>query len=186
MRVDVDRDTGLVVRLAEQADLDAARQVMRRVLEEDLGGYRAEWHRDVDDPGTAYLDRPDAALFVARRDGLVVGTAAVRPCHLRTPPNPGWLVERYSRPGVCELRRVWVVREARRLGVAGALTRAAARWAVGPGGYDTVYFHTDTSVPGAEAFWRAMPTEQVHDARPDPWNCVHFVLDVTRLLDGEP
>jgi len=182
---DTARDTGLQVGRAQEADLDAARGVMRRVLEEDLGGYRAQWHQDVDDPGTAYLHRPGAALFVARLDGRAVGTAAVRACVLHAPPNPRWLAERYSRPGVCELRRVWVVREARRLGVAAALTSAAARWAVGPGGYDTVYFHTDTSVPGAEAFWRAMPTEQVHDARPDPWNCVHFVLDVARIRDGD-
>lgn len=185
MRVDTGRSTGVQVRQAGQADLDDARDVMRRVLEEDLGGHRAQWHGDVDDPAAAYL-RPGAALFVARRDGRVVGTAAVRPCRLSSPPNPPWLAERYSRPGVCELRRVWVVREARRLGVARALTAAAARWAAGAGGYDTVYLHTDAAVPGAEAFWRSMPTEEVHDARPDPWNCVHFVLDLPRLLDGRP
>jgi GNAT superfamily N-acetyltransferase len=123
---------------------------------------------------------------VARLHGQLVGTAAVRPCQLRTPPNPSWLTARYNTPAVCELRRVWVVREARRHGVARALTRHAAAWAVQTGGYESVYFHTDTGAAGAEAFWRAMPTVEVHDARPDPWNCVHFVLDLAKLLDGAP
>jgi hypothetical protein len=52
------------------------------------------------------------------------------------------------------------------------------------GGDQTVYFHTDTSAPGAEGFWRAMPTIEVHDSRPDPYNCVHFVVDVDKLLSG--
>jgi GNAT superfamily N-acetyltransferase len=111
-----------------------------------------------------------------------VGTAAVRRCRLQSPPNPAWLADRYADPSVCELRRVWVCAEARRQGVAGALVRAAARWATTEGGFRTVYFHTDTSAPGAEAFWRAMPTVEVYDARPDPYCCVHFVLDVDKVL----
>lgn len=177
----------VTVGLAREEDVEDARRLMRRVLTDDLGGYREQWHGDVDDPATAYVRADRSALFVARLDGTsgdVVGTAAVRPCRLQSPPNPAWLVDRYAGPAVCELRRVWVAAEARRCGIAAALTRAAARWATADVGYRTVYFHTDTGAPGAEAFWRAMPTVEVHDARPDPWNCVHFVLDVDKLLAG--
>lgn len=178
----------IAVTVAGEQDVPEARRVMSRVLEEDLGGFRARWHGDVADPVGAYL-RPDrAALFVARREdgnGPVLGTAAVRPCELQSPPNPAWLAERYTDPAVCELRRVWVPAESRRQGVAAALVRAASLWAVTTGGFRTVYLYTDTSAPGAEAFWRAMPTVEVHDCRPDPYNCVHFILDLPKLHRGD-
>ena len=161
---------------------------MQRVLQEDLGGFRPQWHHDVEDPAGAYVRANRSALFVTRSadgpglPGPVVGTAAGRPCTLQLPPNPAWLVDRYTDPAVCELRRVWVLAEARRRGVAAALGTAAARWATTTGGFRTVYLRTDTSAPGAEAFWRSMPTVEVHDCRPDPFNCVHFVLDSGKLL----
>lgn len=175
----------VTVSVAGDGDVADAQRVMRRVVAEDLGGYRPHWHRDVDDPAAAYLRPERSALFVARRDGRAVGTAAVWPCRLQSPPNPAWLADRYADPSVCELRRVWVVADARRRGAAHALVRAAAAWAVTDGGYRTVYFHTDTGVTGAEPFWRALPAIEVHDARPDPWNCVHFELDVAALLAGQ-
>lgn len=181
----------VTVTVATAVDVDEARLVMSRVLAEDLGGYRGEWHSDVADLLSAYVLTERAALFVARLQaaagapaGPVVGTAAVRPCRLMSPPNPAWLAERFTDPAVCELRRVWVLAEARRCGVAAALVRAAARWATTSGGYRTVYLHTDTAAPGAEPFWRALPTVEVLDCRPDPYNCVHFVLDLVKLLGG--
>lgn len=174
-----------IVAVADEQDVEQAQHLMRRVLDEDLGGYEERWHGDVDDPAAAYVRADRAALFVARLEeqGPVVGTAAVRRCRLQSPPNPAWLAERYADPSVCELRRVWVCAEARRHGVARELVRAATRWATTEGGYRTVYFHTDTSAPGAEAFWRAMPTIEVYDARPDPYSCVHFVLDIEKVLE---
>ncbi|GAB3305863.1 hypothetical protein GCM10027511_18340 [Hymenobacter humi] len=41
--------------------------------------------------------------------------------------------------------------------------------------FDVVCLHTNASVPGALAFWRAFPgLVEVYDARPDPWSTVHF------------
>lgn len=172
----------LVVRLATPADLVEAASVMRDVLRNDLGGYRPEWHRDLDDLEAAYLRRPGCALVVARDAGGLVGTAAVRPCVLASPPNPDWLAAEYNHPAVCQLVRVWVAAGARRRGVGRALTERSVAWSVGPGGYRRVYLHTDASVPGAEAFWRSLPTREVHDGRPDPFNTVHFELDVDAWL----
>lgn len=175
--------TGLVAGRARPEDLAEASTIMREVLEDDLGGYQSRWHRDLDDLRAAYLDRPGWALFVARDSaGNMVGTAGIRPCTLACPPNPEWLAERYNRPEVCQLVRVWISPRARRQGAARALTVAATDWAVSDGGYDAVYLHTDASVPGAEAFWRSMPTTMVHDARPDPHHTVHFELDVAATL----
>jgi GNAT superfamily N-acetyltransferase len=172
----------LIVKLAAPGDLVEAEAVMRDVLRADLGGYRPQWHRDLDDLEAAYLRRPGCALVVARDAAGVVGTAAVRPCMLASPPNPEWLATEYNQPDVCQLVRVWVAAGARRRGVGRALAERAVAWSVGPGGYRRVYLHTDAGVAGAEAFWRSLPTREVHDERPDPFNTVHFELDADALL----
>jgi GNAT superfamily N-acetyltransferase len=170
------------VTLAGPSDLPDAERIMREVLETDLGGYRPQWHRDLDNLEAAYLRRPRSALLVARHDGELLGTAAVRPCELASPPNPVWLAERYNQPDVCQLVRVWVLRRGRRRGLGRALVEHTVAWSTGPGGYGRVYLHTDAGVPGAEAFWRSLPSREVHDSRPDPFNCVHFELDTEALL----
>lgn len=171
----------LLVRPAGSEDLKACEEHMRRVLAEDLGGYRQRWHADVDDLAGTYLDRPGWALFLAELDGVFAGTASIRP---GGPTRPAWLAERYACRNACQLGRVWTVRELRRCGAGGALVAAAARWALGAGGYAVVYLHTDARAPGALGFWRAHPAaELVHDARPDPWNTVHFELDPARLAE---
>jgi GNAT superfamily N-acetyltransferase len=172
----------LSVTLAELGDLPEAGRVMREVLESDLGGYRPRWHRDLDDLEAAYLRRPGSALLVGRHEGKLLGTAAVRPCELASPPNPGWLAERYNQPDVCQLVRVWVSGRGRRRGLGRALVEHAVAWGTGPGGYRRVYLHTDAGVPGAEPFWRSLPAREVHDSRPDPFNCVHFEIDTEALL----
>jgi GNAT superfamily N-acetyltransferase len=174
--------SGVTVTLATPADLLEAEPVMREVISSDLGGYRPQWHADVDDLAQAYLRRPGCALFVARDRHNLLGSAAIKPCQLATPPNPAWLAGEYNRPEICQLVRVWVSAAARRRGVARALVTRAVRWSVGPGGYRRVYLHTDAGVPGAEAFWRSLPTREVHDERPDPFNTVHFEIDVAAFL----
>lgn len=172
----------VVVGLAAPADVVEAGAVMREVLHTDLGGYRPQWHRDLDDLEAAYLRRPGCALLVARDAAGIVGTAAVKPCTLAVPPAPEWLAREYNRPDVCQLVRVWVAAAARRRGVGRALTDRAVAWSIGPGRYRRVYLHTDAGVPGAEAFWRSLPTREVYDGRPDPFNTVHFEIDVDALL----
>ena len=156
--------------------------MMRGVLARDLGGYQQRWHTDLDDLAAAYLNGRGRSLFVARLDGRLVGTAGVKPCRVGAPPNPEWLVRRYRDPSVCELVRVWVSGGARRHGVARRLVETAVRWATTEGGYRTVYLHTDVTAPGAEPFWRALPTVEVHDARTEPFHCVHFEVDAPKLL----
>jgi GNAT superfamily N-acetyltransferase len=171
----------VLVERASARDLIEAERVMRGVLEGDLGGYQPRWHTDLDDLAAAYCRDPRRSLFVARVGGRLVGTAAVKPCMLHTPLNPAWLADRYNDPSVCELVRVWIDSAGRRQGVGRSLVRQAVAWATQVAGYQTVYLHTNTSAPGAEPFWRSLPTVEVYDARPDPFNCVHFEIDVDKL-----
>lgn len=74
----------------------------------------------------------------------------------------------------------------RRQGVGRSLVQRAALWATREAGYATVYLHTNASAPGAEPFWRSLPTVEMYDARPDPFNCVHFEIDVDKLCTVVP
>ena len=167
-----------MVRLAERADLPVVEVHMRRVLDKDLRGYHPRWHRDVDDLAASYLDRPGHALFVAELDGRFAGTTVVKAGGPASPPTPAWLAQRYAQQRTGQLARVWVVREHRRNGVGRHLVTAAAQWAFGSGGYEVLCLHTDASSPGALEFWQGFPgSTEVLDARPDPWDTVHFELD---------
>jgi GNAT superfamily N-acetyltransferase len=177
---------GFSVREARPADLEAARDLITRVIREDLGyAYNPAWHRDVDDLRGVYLDHPRHALFVAVDDagGGLLGTSAVRGSRLTAPPSPRWLVARYDPERTAELARVYVDRAHRRRGVARALVAAARGFVVRDGGYTTLSLHTDPRAPGAEPFWRAMPTTLVYDNRGtgDPTETLYFEM---ALPDG--
>jgi GNAT superfamily N-acetyltransferase len=170
----------VVVRLASKDDLGGCEAHMRRVLGEDLRGYHQRWHRDIDDLAGTYLHRAGWALFVAEYDGTFAGTTAVKPGGPASPP--AWLAQRYAAQRTAQLTRVWITRQLRRRGIARAMVTVAARWALGAGGYTVVCLHTDATSPGALPFWRTYPgAVQTLDARPDPWDTVHFELDASQL-----
>jgi ribosomal protein S18 acetylase RimI-like enzyme len=170
------------VRLAKPADLPAVEAHMRRMLADELGGHDPALHADVDDLRGYYLGSPARALLVCTREiagrSEIAGTAVVRPGGPAAHHVPDWLSRRYDDAGTGQIGRVWVDPGHRRRGVGQALALAGARWAFAAG-YSPVCLHTNASVPGALAFWRAFPgAVEVHDARPtDPWSTVHFEVD---------
>jgi GNAT superfamily N-acetyltransferase len=173
------RHPAIAIRPALPTDLDAARQLMLRVFDEDFGyGYLPQWHWDVDDLKGVYLDNPRHGLWVAVDEGeTVLGTAGVREGGPRCPPNPAWLADRYAGAGTAQLVRVYVTPALRGHGIGRALVDAARQFVATEGEYRCLYLHTDTRVAGAEAFWRALG-RVVYDARPDEWSTVHFELDL--------
>jgi len=159
---------GIALRRVQPEDFGAAREHILRVSRDDIGFlYRPEWHWDVDDIQGVYVDNPRHALFVAVDDasGELIGTTSVVNVGPKSPPHPLWLADRYNAPDVGQLLRVYIAREHRRRGVARALVDAARRFVADEGGYRTIYLHTNAAVPGAEAFWRAMPTTEIYDGR---------------------
>ena len=189
----IDTGRGFVVREVTPADFGEARAVIMRVLEEDLKtGYMPQYHWDIDDMHGAYLDNRRQALFVAvdHASGQVIGTISVRTDGPKSPPHPAWLAERYAPDTACQLFRAYIAREHRRRGVARALVEAARRFIRDEGGYDTIYLHTNPSVPGAEPFWRAMPTTEIYDSRRaeggDATNALHFELEMLSRESAVP
>jgi GNAT superfamily N-acetyltransferase len=79
-----------------------------------------------------------------------------------------------------QLLRVYIAADHRRRGVARNLVEHARQFAEQVG-YQTIYLHTNASVPGAEAFWRTMPTTLIYDGRGNSAGyseAVHFELAV--------
>ena len=179
----MDTGRGFTVREVTPSDFAEARSVIVRVLDEDLKtGYLPAHHWDLDDMQGTYLDNRRHALFVAvdHASERIIGTIAVRADGPNSPPHPAWLAERYAPDTACQLFRAYIVREHRRRGVARALVEAARRFIRDEGGYDTIYLHTNPRVPGAEPFWRSMPTTEVFDARREEGapgsHALHFEL----------
>lgn len=181
---------GFTIRTLQPDDFAEVREHVLRVTREDLlSEYRPEWHWDLDDLQGVYLDDPRQAMFVAvdGPSGAIVGTTAVVAVGPNSPPHPGWLAKRYSHPSVAQLLRVYVARGHRRRGIAGKLVTAAAQFVADEGGYTTIYLHTNASVPGAESFWRSMPTTEIYDGRgnPDGYSeAVHFELAIPGRLQS--
>ncbi|MFI9011500.1 GNAT family N-acetyltransferase [Actinosynnema sp. NPDC053489] len=170
------------MRLATHADLPGARSVMLDTFYHEFGhGYRPRWHTDVVDLAGTYLDTPRHALFVAVDGDEVVGTTAVRAQGPASPPHPPWIAERYSGDGTAQLFRVYVRPGHRRRGLARRLVGAAVGFIAETPGYERIYLHTDTRVPGAEAFWRSMAVEvcDARDGDPGHHQTVHFEIPVS-------
>ena len=179
----VDSGRGFTVREVTPADCAMVRAHVLRVLDEDLKtGYLPHYHWDLDQMEAVYLDDPRQALFVAvdNETGALAGCIAIRTDGPKSPPHPAWLAERYAPANVAQVLRAYIVKEHRRRGVATALVEAARRFVRAAGSYDTIYLHTNPSVPGAEAFWRRMPTTEIFDSRRQEGapntNAVHFEL----------
>lgn len=167
---------------ARPVHLPAARALMLKVFDDDFGyGYLPQWHSDVDDLAGSYLRRPRHGLWVALDAmGTVVGTTGVREGGPRCPPSPAWLAERYAAPHTAQLVRVYVTPGLRGRGIGRMLVAAAGRFVAEDGVYTRLYLHTDTRVPGAEAFWRGLG-RVVFDETGGDWSTLHFELS----LDGD-
>jgi GNAT superfamily N-acetyltransferase len=184
MPVDKARFTGKVngysLRPAQPEDVPEARTHIFRVIAEDLGyAYNPQWHWDIDDLQGVYLDDPRQILWVVVEDatGKLVATGGVRKGGPRSAPEQ-WIVDRYHPERTAQVVRVYVARQHRRRGIARALVALAQQFTAAEGGYDVLCLHTDTRAPGAEAFWRSMPTTLIYDARGvDPTgDTLHFEL----------
>jgi hypothetical protein len=69
--------SGISIREIEPADFARVRAHILRVTRQDLGlEYRPEWHWDIDNLQSVYVDNPRQALFVAVDDaaGEIIGT----------------------------------------------------------------------------------------------------------------
>ncbi len=179
----------VTTRPATADDLAEVRALMIRTFDEDFGyGYNPAFHADVDDPQGVYLDNPRHILFVAVEPatGQILGTAGIRSGGLKPAFNEPWLVARYDPERTAQIVRVYTLREARGRGVARALVERVTAFAAAEGGYAVIALHTDPRSPGAERFWRSMPTTLIHDDRDGPSESLHFEMALPRQAAPTP
>jgi GNAT superfamily N-acetyltransferase len=191
---DVRGVSGYVLRQAEPPDLAQARSVMLDTVYRDFGhGYLPRWHSDIIDIEAYYLAPEDNALFIAERDGLVVATAGVRGQTPVSPPHPVEVASRFEEGRTASLYRVYVRSEHRRRGLAGALVDACLDFVASRERYTGVYLHTDARTPGAVEFWARRGTvlfdervavDEARSKAGEPFQTVHFELDIPRSLQG--
>lgn len=179
------------VRLADGEDLDGARSVMLDTVYREFGhGYLPRFHSDIIDPESYYLAPEDNALFVAEHGGRIAATAGVRSATPASPPHPAAVAERFEEGRTATLYRVYVLPEHRRQGLATALVRTCMDFIASRDRYTGVYLHTDARTPGAVEFWerhgkvifdeRIAVNEQRPEALDEPFETVHFALDLPR------
>lgn len=114
----------LVIRRATNADIEAAVRVIKAVYDEfDFPWYPDGYHADLYDL-EAYYDARGNQFFIAERNGVAVGTAAVD-FYTTLPGEVGSTVLLDDTVRVagsdCSLERLYVVAEARRGGVGSVL-----------------------------------------------------------------
>lgn len=172
------------IRPLTTSDLDAARALMRRTVEED---FRSEYdpvlHRDIDDIEGTYLvpERHVMLVAVDTGSGEVIGTAGARDGALRR--GPDHLVRRYAGGTTAQLVRVYVRLEDRRRGVARALVAAVLECILADGGYTTIALHTFPHSPGALPFWESIGTKVWEYERPGQYPQAFFEIDPERALE---
>ncbi len=172
---------GFSIRAPQSGDLAAARALMIRTFEEDFGyGYKPEYHADVDDLRRIYVDNERHALIVAVDDatGKIIGTGGVRSGGLKPQFNHRWLVDRYDPERTTQIVRIYTASEQRGRGVARALVDGLLRFVADEGSYEVVALHADPRSPGAERFWRSMPTTLILDDRDGPSGSLHFEMEI--------
>jgi GNAT superfamily N-acetyltransferase len=154
----------VIIRELTVEDVPRAREVMLRVVREDLGDpYDPRIHADIDDLASAYLHPAGPFLLVAVDGTEIVGTAGIRGGALKEGLSPPHLVERYRDGRTGQLVRVYVPSGHRRRGIARRLVRAVLDRARDEGHYDTIALHTYRHSPGAVPFWESFGTRVVED-----------------------
>jgi GNAT superfamily N-acetyltransferase len=160
----------VIIRELTAEDVPRAREVMFRVVREDLGDpYDPGIHADIDDMIAWYLTPQGPFMLVAQDvTGEIVGTAGIRGGALKEGLSPPHLVERYRDGRTGQLVRVYVLREHRRRGIAQRLVRAVLDRARAEGHYDTIALHTYRHSPGAVPFWQSFGSVVVEDDTDGP------------------
>lgn len=129
--------SGFLIRRARSADAAAIRNVVRDVLAEyGLTLEPAGMDNDLTDVHASYFERGGSFEVVVDSEGRVVGTCGV------------YVVD----DKVCELRKMYVLKEARGQGIGGRLLRRAVAFARG-GGYHRMELETNSVLKEAIALY---------------------------------
>jgi putative acetyltransferase len=142
-----------IVEVSSPAEMDAVRVLFdeyKKAVGVDLW-FGAAFQKELDELPSPYV-APAGRLVVARDGGEVAGCGGLRPL----------------RPGVAELRRLWVRRPYRKQGVGKMISEALIAWARSAG-YRSIRLETLSVMPQAEALFRSLGFAPIADDRSSPF-----------------
>lgn len=142
-----------IVEVTSPAELDSIRVLFdeyKKAVGVDLW-FGAAFQRELDELPAPYV-APAGRLLVARDGAELAGCGALRPL----------------RPGIAELRRLWVRRPYRKQGAGKLIIEALIAWARSAG-YRAVRGETLSVMPQAEALLRGLGFASIPDDRTSPF-----------------
>src|SRR5690625_444446 len=126
---------------------------------------------------THYIDRDDAALFVAMDEaGTVIGTMGYLPYDGRFDQ----LEHLYKHVQTTELVRCYIAENYRRMGIGSALYNTVLR-SIHNAGYEKVYLHTHSFLPGGLSFWQAKGFVLRLIEEDSVWQTLHMDKEVKEI-----
>ena len=142
-----------IVAVAAPAEMEAVRVLFdeyKKSVGVDLW-FGSVYQRELDDLPKPYL-APGGRLVIAREGAEVAGCGALRPL----------------RPGIVEMRRLWVRRPYRKQGVGKMIIEALVAWARSAG-YRSVRLETLSVMSQAEVLFRSLGFATIPDDRASPF-----------------
>ncbi|MEM7323208.1 MAG: GNAT family N-acetyltransferase [Actinomycetota bacterium] len=148
---------GLSVELIGPGEGTAARLFCLETIREVFGlEYRADWHADLDaleQPEHLYSPSQGGAFLVARRNGVIIGTAGLRPL-TSSDKFTSRFADRYPAPE--EVGSVWrtYLEPSERSKGFGAELMVDLEKRASELGYRRLYLHTSRLSPRSVSFWK--------------------------------
>lgn len=174
--LDISFDKPFTIQYADrnnfQPAIDMAYTMIEEVYHRDLDPH---WDRDLINFAASYLETPGNAFLQASSSGKIAGILAVRQYDGRIEALRG----AYDPATTAELARCFILKRARRQGVAAMLVKEAEHFCR-ECGFTTLYLHTHRFLPGALEFWQAMGFQVRLEAK-DQLHTVHLEKLIVRL-----
>ena len=148
---------------------DVQKFLFNQIKREFGYGYVPEWHQDIVNMESYYINPERNNFFVAYNENCeIIATIGIRAYDKDFPEFRGI----YSKNTTSSIWRLFVERKYRRCGLASKMFSVAETFANGCG-YENIYLHTHKTLPGAIEYWTKMGFVVILDSN-DELETVHM------------
>lgn len=154
-------------------DVEPVKAFMLKIIKDDFGyDFNPEWHRDITDLESLYLNDPRACFYIAKIDGEVIGTIAARPYDKNYPELAG----RYDASSTLSIWRHYIAKDKRGQGIGSRLLKEVESFAK-TSHYSLLYLHTQKTIPGSLEYWLAKGFLKTAESE-DGFGTVHLEKEI--------
>ncbi|TQS75017.1 GNAT family N-acetyltransferase [Ornithinibacillus gellani] len=165
------KETFYCIKKVQEYDTDQVVEFMKRMRSENFP--MANHHKlplDIRHFESYYVDQTDAGLFASvNNEGKVLGTIGYLPYDGRFDS----LLDIKNPVKTTELVRCYVDSDYRRLGIGSSLYNKVLS-SIREAGYQTIYLHTHSFLPGGPSFWKAKGFEEKVAEQDPVWQTLHM------------